>query len=123
MNKREFIFLNLRVIIEELTGLRVLCCLKVSSRIADWFLESLSFFLAVSASSSSLIFPPEHALSTSSLSLRFPLTLETVLFGDETPVSSSSQSITVDGNRFTSIPRVNVSEFRSVRTKIKTLNN
>lgn len=101
----------------------MLCSLKLSSRIADWSLESLSFFLEVSASSSSLI-PREQALSMScssplgSLSLRFPLTHETVLFGDETPASSSAS--TAEGNRFTSIPRRNdrvsplhVSEFRS----------
>ena len=115
-----------------LTGLRVLCSLKLSSSIADWSLESLSFFLAVSASSSSLI-PREQALSMScsspfgsSLSLRFPLTLETVLFGDETPVSSSVS--TAEGNRFTSIPRRNdrvsplhVSEFRSGCKRKKSL--
>ena len=108
---------------EILTGLRVLCSLKLSSRMADWSLESLSFFLEVSPSSSSLI-PREQALSISfssplaSLSLRFPLTLETVLFGDETPVSSSQSAVI--GNLFTSIPRRKVrvstrydSEFRS----------
>lgn len=103
-----------------LTGLRVLCSLKLSSRMADWSLESRSFFLEVSPSSSSLM-PLEPSLSMSrssplaSLSLRFPLTLDTVLFGDDT----SSQSA-VDGSRFTSMPRRNdraparhVSEFRS----------
>ena len=91
----------------ELTGLRVLCSLKLSSRMADWSLESLSFFLEVSPSSSSLI-PREHALSIScsSLSLRFKLTLDTVLLGDDAPASSSHSS-TADGNRFTSIPRRN----------------
>ena len=106
-----------------LTGLRVLCSLKLSSRIADWSLESLSFFREVSPSSSSLI-PLEQDLSMScssplgSLSLRLPLTLDTVLFGDETPASSSQS--TPEGNRFTSIPRRNdrpsplhVSESRS----------
>lgn len=87
---------------------------------ADWSLESLSFFLEVSPSSSSLM-PREPSLSRSrssplaSLSLRFPLTLDTVLFGDDT----SSQS-PVDGSLFTSMPRRkdraatrHVSEFRS----------
>lgn len=89
----------------------MLCSLKLSSRIIDWSLESLSFFLEVSASSSSLMMPLEQALSVSfssplvSLSLRFPLTLETVLFGDETPASSSQS--TTEGKRFTSIPRRN----------------
>jgi len=94
-----------------LTGLRVLCSLKLSSRIAAWSLDSLSFFLEVSPSSSSLI-PWEEALSIScssplipSLSLLFPLILDIVLFGDETPASSSQSA--VDGNLFTSIPRRN----------------
>jgi hypothetical protein len=101
-----------------LTGLRVLCSLKLSSRIADWSLERRSFFLEVSASSSSLI-PREEALSVSwssplaSLSLRLPLTLDIVLFGEDTPTSSSQSP--VEGSRFTSMPRRKdrVSEFRS----------
>lgn len=105
-----------------LTGLSVLCSLNVSSSTMACSFESLSFFLEVSPpapSSSSL--PREHEVLSasmsspfSSLSLRFPLILDIVLFGDETPFSSS-QFTTVDGAKFTSIPRRNdlVSELGS----------
>uniref|UniRef100_A0A7C9AKS7 Uncharacterized protein n=1 Tax=Opuntia streptacantha TaxID=393608 RepID=A0A7C9AKS7_OPUST len=90
---------------------------------ADCSLVSRSFFLEFSPASSSSLRPREDALSTSlsspapadSLSpeLRFPLTVETVLFGDDTPASSSS----APAGLFTSIPFKNVglqvSEFRS----------
>lgn len=101
---------------KRLTGLRVLCSLKVSSRTADWSLDSLSFFRQASPpySSSSSEVPREEdrskAMSRSSPApevpslsvLLLPLTvLEIVLFGDETPVSSSKS--TVVGKLFTSI--------------------
>jgi hypothetical protein len=110
-----------------LTGLRVLCSLKVSSSTRDCSLDSRSFFRHASPpppSSSSL--PREHeALSASfsspfaSLSLLFPLKLETVLFGEETPFSSSQSAI--DGSRFTSTPPSNglVSGFRSANVFLR----
>ena len=70
-------------------------------------MESLSFFLELSPSSSSLI-PLEPCGSvSSSLSLLFPVELETVLLGEDTPASSSPYSA-VDGGLFTSIPRMKV---------------
>jgi hypothetical protein len=95
-----------------LTGLRVLCSLKLSSRKADWSLESLSFFRVDPFSSSSLAL--EHALSVSiskSLLLR-PLFLtqksiwndETVLFGEDSAAPSSASSVVTAGNRFTFNP-------------------
>lgn len=86
----------------------MLCSLKLSSSIADWSFDSRSFFRELSPSSSSLM-PREEALSPScsltgrSLSLLFPLMLEMVLFGEETPASSST-SAAVGGILFTSIP-------------------
>jgi hypothetical protein len=44
---------------------------------------------------------------SSSLSLLFPVELETVLLGEDTPASSSPYSA-VDGGLFTSIPRMKV---------------
>lgn len=104
-----------------LTGFRVLCSLKVSSRTRACSFDNRSFFLDPSpfTPSSSSLPPPreQEALSASfsspplaaarSLSLLlFPLTLETVLFGDETPATSSSKStaVTDDGALFTSKP-------------------
>lgn len=93
---------------------------------------NLSFFLEFSPPSSSSLKPREESLSTSisspapavvveSLSpeLLFPLSVETVLFGDETPTSSSSPPA---AGLFTSIPRRNdrhESEFRSKNFQIK----
>lgn len=118
----------------KLTGFRVLCSLKVSSNNIDCSFDNLSFFLDESPSppqpppsSSSLPPPREHEpLSTASfsspfpsLSLLFPLMLDTVLFGDETPFSSSNAAAVaaVDGSGvLPSIPRRNdlVSVLRSV---------
>ncbi|PNX58739.1 hypothetical protein L195_g051064 [Trifolium pratense] len=116
----------------KLTGFSVLCSLKVSSSNIDCSFDNLSFFLEESPSppqpppsSSSLPPPREHeALSTASfssplpsLSLLFPLILDTVLFGEETPFSSSNAAAGADGcGEFASIPRRNdlVSVLRSV---------
>lgn len=101
-----------------LTGLRVLCSLKVSSRTADWSLDSLSFFRQASPpySSSSEEVPreedrskvmsrsspaPPDVPSLSLLLLLLITVLEIVLFGEETRVSSSKS--TVEGKLFTSI--------------------
>ena len=90
-----------------LTGLRVLCSLKVSSRIADCSFDNRSFFLTVSpvppASSSELSISFSFSFSSSlvSLSFLFPLMLDIVLFGDDTPTSSQSAIV---GARFTSMP-------------------
>lgn len=114
----------------KLTGFSVLCSLKVSSSNSDCSFDNLSFFLDDSPSpphpppSSSSLPPREHeALSTASfsspfpsLSLRFPLILDTVLFGDETPFSSSNTAAADGRSEFPSIPRRNdlVSLLRSV---------
>lgn len=120
-----------------LTGLRVLCSLKVSSRTRAWSFDNRSFFLDPSPfppSSSSLppLPPPreQEALSASfsspplatARSLLFPLRLETALFGDETTAASSSKSTTAteDWALFTLKPLRNdpASEFLSAVVRL-----
>lgn len=118
-----------------LTGFRVLCSLNVSSSTKACSLDNLSFFLDASASaspphappSSSSLPPPPRELDVlsfsspfPSLSLRFPLMLDIVLFGEDTPFSSSNAARAAEGGgggKFTSIPRKNdrISELRSVK--------
>lgn len=71
-------------------------------------LDSLSFFLAAASPPSSSRELDGLSASLSSLSLLFPLILDTVLFGDETMASSSQSAVAVAvtvAGLFTSIPR------------------
>ena len=110
-----------------LTGLRVLCSLKLSSRKADCSLESLSFFLVKPFSSSSLAL--ELALSASiasksllrSLPLLIPKSIwkdDAALFGDEIAAPSSASSM---DNRFTSnlLPGASVEPGSDTTAKIR----
>ncbi len=94
------------------TGLRVLWCLKLSSRSADCSLERRSFFLLAAPPSSSSLPPPPLELrshaplsrSRSKDSCIFSLSrfIMPMLLGDDRTASSNS---VVKGNWFMSMPR------------------